>query len=132
MEFATQACADEFSRCLNDNPNYENSAKTWEGPLVLEFVAESARLQTDVRLWLDLWLGKCRSAKLLENGEEAQIDYTISAPESMWAALIVGDDPTRLLMSGKFKISDNTGKLMRFPLAAGFIIKYLERLLAEW
>jgi putative sterol carrier protein len=135
MDFLTQEWADEFARCLNNNPNYEKSAKMWEGPLVLEFVAdnESQRLQETARLWLDLWHGKCRSAKFLEEGEEAQIDYTISASESMWAALVAGElDPTRAMMSGQFTISGNTGKLMRYPLAAGYIIKYLKRLLAEW
>ncbi|HME51866.1 MAG TPA: SCP2 sterol-binding domain-containing protein [Candidatus Lokiarchaeia archaeon] len=133
MDFQTQEWADEYARCLNDNPNYEKSAKTWEGPLVLEFTAESIKLETTVRLWLDLWHGKCREARFLQDDEEALIEYTISAPESMWAALVKDElDPTKALMSGKFKIKGNMSKLMRFPLAAGYLIKYLKRMLPEW
>ena len=133
MEFLKQEWADEYARCLNNNPNYKKSAKTWEGALVLEFAAESIKLETTARLWLDLWHGKCREARFLQDGEEAPIEYTISAPESTWAALVRGDlDPSRAMMSGKFKISGNTSKLMRFPLAAAYIIKYMKRLLADW
>ena len=133
MEFQTQEWADEYAQCLNSNPNYEKSAKTWEGALVLEFTAESIKLETTVRLWLDLWHGKCREARFLQDGEEAPIEYTIAAPESTWASLISGElDPTKAMMSGKFKIMGNTSKLMRFPLAAAYIIKYMKRLLTDW
>ncbi len=133
MQFESQTWADEFSRCLNNNPNYEKSAKTWEGALLLEFKAEGKKITSDVRLWLDLWHGKCRSARFLKTGEELAHEYTIGASESMWYSLIAGElDPTKAMMSGKFKISGNTGKLMRFPLAASYIIKYMKRLLQDW
>jgi putative sterol carrier protein len=133
MQFETQAWADEFARCLNNNPNYEKSAKTWEGALLLEFKAEKKKIAVDVRLWLDLWHGKCRSARFLNAGEELTHEFTIGAPESVWYGLITGElDPTKAMMSGKFKIAGNTGKLMRFPLAASYIIKYMKRLLQDW
>lgn len=133
VQFNTQAWADEFARCLNNNPNYERSAKTWEGALVLEFKAEEKKLASDIRLWLDLWHGKCRSARFLHDGEDSPHEFTIGAAESVWHNLVTGAlDPTKAMMSGKFKISGNTGKLMRFPLAASYIIKYLKRLLQDW
>nr|MDO8113721.1 SCP2 sterol-binding domain-containing protein [Candidatus Sigynarchaeota archaeon] len=133
MQFQTQEWADTYAQCLNKNPNYEKSAKTWEGPLVLEFTAENKKLKETVRLWLDLWHGKCRAAKFLKPGEQATIEYTITAPESAWASLVSGEvEPSKALMGGKFKIKGNTSKLMRFPLAASYIIKYLKRLLVNW
>lgn len=119
--------------CLNGNPNYAKSAATWEGALVLEFLAGGEILTTDVRLWLDLHHGTCRDARFLQDGEDIPHEFVISAPEAAWRGVLSGTvDPTRALMGGKFKISGNVGKLMRFPLAAGYIIKYLKRLLPDW
>ncbi len=133
MKFQTKEWASEFMRCLNNNPNYEKSAKTWEGALALEFKADGSTQPADIRLWLDLWHGKCRDAAFLGETETRLVEYTISAPETTWRALLSGEiDPTRAMVSGKFKISGNTSKLMRYPLAAGYIIKYLKRLLTEW
>jgi putative sterol carrier protein len=69
----------------------------------------------------------------LKDGDEAKHEFLIGAPESTWYGLVAGElDPTKAMMSGKFKIAGNTGKLMRFPLAASYIIKYLKRLLTDW
>ncbi|NMC06062.1 MAG: hypothetical protein GYA24_12675, partial [Candidatus Lokiarchaeota archaeon] len=102
VQFNTQAWADEFARCLNNNPNYEKSAKMWEGALVLEFKAEEKKLASDIRLWLDLWHGKCRSARFLHDGEDSPHEFTIGAAESVWHNLVTGAlDPTKAMMSGK-------------------------------
>ncbi|MEX2683332.1 MAG: SCP2 sterol-binding domain-containing protein [Candidatus Sigynarchaeota archaeon] len=133
MQFETQAWADEFAKCLNNNPNYEKSAKTWEGALVLVFKAEGKKITKDVKLWLDLWHGKCRSAKFLKDGDDTPHEFAITAPESAWHGLVTGEiDPTRAMMTGRFKIEGAMNKLMRYPLAAGYILKYLKRLLKDW
>ncbi len=133
MHFETQAWADEFGSLLNKNPNYEKSAKTWEGPLLLVFKAEGKKIKKDVRLWLDLWHGKCRSAKFLGDDDKTPFEFAITAPESAWYGLVTGEiDPTRAMMSGRFKIEGAMNKLMRYPLAAGYIIKYMKRLLQDW
>ncbi|MHA1683551.1 MAG: SCP2 sterol-binding domain-containing protein [Promethearchaeota archaeon] len=133
FKFQTMEWADEFKACLNRNPNYKKSAETWEGALVLEFKAESIRLRDDVRLWLDLHHGRCRNALFLKPGEDRDHEYMISSKESTWYLLVSGElEPSRALMTGKFKVTGNIGKLMKYPRAAGYIIKYLKRLLAGW
>jgi putative sterol carrier protein len=81
MQLNTQEWADAFQSFLNKNPNYKKSAETWEGALILIFKAENVRLQEDVRLYLDLWHGECRSARFLKNGEEIAHEYEIIAKE---------------------------------------------------
>lgn len=133
MQFQTQEWANAFMDSLNKNPNYKDSAKTWEGALVLIFTAEKVHLQEDVRLWLDLWHGECRSAKFMTKNDTIEYKYTITAKESIWNDLITDKlDGSKALMSGKFKISGNAAMLMRYPKAAAYIIKYLKRLLTSW
>ncbi|MHA1370725.1 MAG: SCP2 sterol-binding domain-containing protein [Promethearchaeota archaeon] len=133
LKFNTQEWADEFKKCLNNNPNYKKSASTWEGALVLEFKSEGIMIKDDVRLWLDLWYGECRNARFLSKNEEKKHRYLISAKESTWNDLVTGKlEPTKAMMTGLFKISGNVGKIMRYPRAAGYIIKYLKRLLVDW
>lgn len=133
VEFKTQEWADEFASCLNHNPNYKKSAETWEGALILGFKAENVRLEDDVHLYLDLWHGECRDARFLNEGEEVEHEYSISAKETTWYALVSDElKPQTALMSGKFKVKGNMAKLMRFPKAAAYIIKYMRRLLKDW
>ena len=133
VDFLTQEWADELAACLNRNPNYKKSAKTWEGALILEFKAENARLEKDAYLLLDLWHGECRGARFLDEGEEAEHEFTISAKETDWHDLVTGkQDPSKALMTGKYKVKGNLGKLMRFPKAAAYVLKYLKRLLEDW
>lgn len=133
VQFKTQEWANAFMDSLNKNPNYKESAKTWEGELLLIFKAEKIHLQDDVTLWLDLWHGECRAAKFMGKDENLPFKYTITAKESVWNDLITDQlDASKALMSGKFKISGNAALLMRYPKAAAYIIKYLKRLLTSW
>ncbi|MHA1340421.1 MAG: SCP2 sterol-binding domain-containing protein [Promethearchaeota archaeon] len=133
MELNTQEWADAFKNYLNKNPNYKKSASTWEGALILVFKAENIKLTEDVRLYLDLYHGECREARFLKPGEEIEHEYEIISTESYWNALAKGKaDPSKALMSGKIKIKGNINKLMRYPKAAAYILKYMRRLLEDW
>ena len=133
MEFNTQEWADAFKNFLNKNPNYKKSAETWEGALILEFKAENVKMKENARLYLDLYHGECRSAKFLNPNEDIEHEFEISAPETYWNDLAKGKvDPSKALMSGKIKIKGNISKLMKYPKAAAYILKYLKRLLENW
>jgi putative sterol carrier protein len=131
--FGSEEWAGQLKNYLNNNPNYVDSAKSWEGALVLEFLSEGIKLEQDVYIWLDLWHGECRDVKFMSARDELETAYYITATESMWAGLVSGTiNPQTALMAGKFKMSGDMGKLMRYPKSAGYIIKYLKRLLENW
>jgi putative sterol carrier protein len=131
--FGTQEWAYQLKTSLNKNPNYKDSAKTWEGALVLEFLAEGKKLHNDAWVWLDLWHGECRIAKFLTKRDEEPAPFFITAKESVWHGLGTGAiNPQTALGAGKFKIQGEMAKLMRFPKAAAYILKYLNRLLKNW
>jgi len=131
--FGTQEWADLLKAKLNKNPNYKDSAKMWEGAFILEFIAEGKKLNQDAWIWLDLWHGECRDAKFLSKREELPAPFCLSAKESAWEGIIKGTiNPQTALLGGKFKLYGDMAKLMRFPKAAAYILKYLTQLLKNW
>jgi putative sterol carrier protein len=131
--FGTQIWADNFKNSLANNPNYIKSIEKWDGTIVLLFIAENNRLKEDVRLYLDIHPGEIRGARFLEEGEEVDNEFTFVANETAWDLLIQDKvKPTKLLMTGKFKIKGNVGKINRHISAAGYIIKYIRRYLKDW
>ncbi|GAB4308901.1 MAG: SCP2 sterol-binding domain-containing protein [Promethearchaeota archaeon] len=132
-EFLTQEWADAFAAALNGNPNYAKSAEKWEGDIVIEFTPDGHELEVPARFWADIWHGKVRAARFLEPGEQLAAKFSISSSEGAWRDLVNGKlDPNQALMTGKFKIGGDVGQLMRFTLAAAYILKYLRRLLKDW
>jgi putative sterol carrier protein len=131
--FGTQEWADQLKTFLNKNPNYKDSAKTWEGAFILEFIAEGKKLKQDTWVWLDLWHGECRDAKFLMKRDEIQAPFYLSAKETAWDGVVKGTiNPQTALVGGKFKLTGEMAKMMRFPKAAAYILKYLTRLLKDW
>ncbi len=131
--FGTQEWADQLKNFLNKNPNYKDSAKTWEGAFVLEFLAEGKKLKKDTWVWLDLWHGECRNARFIAKRDELTAPFFLSAKESAWYAVVTGAiNPQTALVGGKFKLSGDMAKMMRYPKAAAYILKYLTRLLKDW
>lgn len=133
VELPDNEIAEKVKENLNSNPNYKESAKTWEGELYLEFKADSNKLDKNLYLWLDLHHGICRNAEFVWDKESKPYEYTISASEENWRGLFNGEiDPNKALMAGKFKIQGNMGKLMRYPKAAAYVLKYMTRHLKDW
>ncbi len=131
--FGTQAWADALKAMLNKNPNYKDSAKTWEGAFILEFLTEGKKLDKDTWVWLDLWHGVCRDAKFIAKRDELPAPFFLSAKESAWYAVVTGViNPQTALVGGKFKLSGDMAKMMRYPKAAAYILKYLTRFLKNW
>ena len=118
---------------LNNNPNYHESAKKWEGELILEFLPDGNKLKEPTYLWLDIYHGEVKAVEFISDKSLKPYKYTIVSEEVNWRMLFQGAlDPTKALMSGKFRIKGDFAKLMRFLGAAGYIMKYLSRHLSEW
>ena len=84
-------------------------------------------------MFLDLYHGECRDAKFIKDSDDEPHEFQILATEEDWHDLMTGKiEESKALMSGKFKITGNISKLMRFPKAAAYIIKYLKKLLKDW
>jgi len=107
----------EYVRALNKNARYEDAAKTWEGDFVFQIDADGAAIKETVRFYIDLWHGKCRSARMAGPNDKAEFVY--AGPLKNWKLLFDGKiDPIKGIMARKFKLDGDMGKVMRYTKAA--------------
>ena len=117
LEFPSEEWVALYMELLNKNANYEDAAKTWEGDFVFEITADGEIVKEPIRFYIDLWHGKCRSAKMA--GPDDTAEFTYSGPYKNWRALFDGKiDPIKGIMARKFKLDGDMGQVMRYTKAA--------------
>jgi putative sterol carrier protein len=115
--FPSEEWIEKYVEHLNKNSRYEDAAKTWEGDFVFQIDADGDTIPEPVRFYLDLWHGKCRSAKMA--GPEDTAEFVYSGPLKNWKLLFEGKiDPIKGIMARKFKLVGDMGKVMRYTKAA--------------
>ncbi|MDF1539696.1 MAG: SCP2 sterol-binding domain-containing protein [Candidatus Thorarchaeota archaeon] len=120
--FPTEEWVEKFWELLNANHAYKEAASTWEGDFFFEVVADGDAIKEDVQLYMDLWHGDCRLARMAEPGDNPEFIY--SGTLANWKRLIAGEiDPIKGLMSRKFKLpTGDMGKIMRATKAAAELV----------
>lgn len=117
LEFPSDEWVALYMELLNKNERYEDAAKTWEGDFIFEVTADGEIVKEPYRFYIDLWHGKCRSAKMV--GPDDTAEFTYSGPYKNWRALFDGKiDPIKGIMARKFKLDGDMGKVMRYTKAA--------------
>ena len=102
--------SDEWNRAfadqINQNEAYRKAAADWEWPLVMMLEPENTGV------WLDLYRGKCRSARAISAADWEVADYAISTNLAQWQQILSGErDPIMALMRGKLNL--RRGKLLK-------------------
>jgi len=111
----TDDWAKAYCKALNDSEAYNKAAETWEGDFF--FVAEYAD-GTVVKLYMDLWHGKCRKAFEVKD-DSIEPEFIMSGPYENWKLVAQKKlDPIQGLMTGKFKLKGDMAKIMRATKAA--------------
>ncbi len=117
----TNDWAAAWAEHLNQNTDYKKAAKNWEWPVVLIMEkTEEAGIREDRKIYLDLWKGNCRAARIAAVSDLETSTYIISATYQHWRQIFDGDlDPMMALMRGKLKLQKgNLLKLARYSTAA--------------
>ena len=121
MLFPSPEWIGKYMELLNKNSAYEDAAKTWEGDFVFQVDADGESIKEPLRFYLDLWHGKCREARMAEPEDEAEFIY--AGPLKNWKLLFEGKiDPIKGIMSRKFKLTGDMGKIMRYTKAAAELV----------
>jgi len=130
--FATQAWLDETANLLNNDPNYAEGAKDWEGDYL--YIIEPDEVQaTPIYYYVDLYHGKCRKATILNSPTEVKAEFELSAPYSVWKKLLLGElDGNKALMTRKLKLKGNMAKIMRSTKASTAYFQALANLKTEF
>ena len=104
---------------LNANQKYADAGKNWEGDIVF-VVEKDDSLPHDEHIYLDLYHGKCRSAKYIHTGEEVpKSEFSYKGKYGNWRKLMAGQiDPIQGILTGKFRLDGSKMKIMRFTSAA--------------
>lgn len=117
--FPSPEWIEKYLELLNANKAYEDSARDWTGDFI--FQIDGTEDEEPERFYIDLWHGKCREARMAEPGDEAEFIY--AGPLKNWKLLFDGKiDPIKGIMSRKFKLTGEMGKIMRYTKAAAELV----------
>ena len=119
-DFATKEWLDAYKEALNGEAGkgFQEGSKEWEGDFLFVVTSDN-RFSDTVHLYIDLWHGECRDAKLfIESDSVPEAEFQYIGSYTNWEKLLKGEiDPIRGLLMRKFKLMGNKGKLMRTPVA---------------
>jgi len=117
---------------INNSPAYQKAAKNWEGDLIFVVTAVPDD-RKEVKLYMDLWHGECRSAYEVLDLDAQKSEFVITAPLSVWRKVLEGKlDPIRGLVSRQLKLSGSLPKIMKAPKAAGELVNSCALVETSW
>ncbi len=118
MRFPSQPWADALRVAVNEDAEYAEAARHWEGDILLRVVPEPEGLPAP-GVHLDLGDGQCRSARFIEDSRATESEFVFEASEGNWQQVLQRRiDPVQAIMGGTLKVRENMAKLLRFTRAA--------------
>jgi putative sterol carrier protein len=116
--FGSQEWVEALKKALETSQPYKEAAKKWEGDLYI-IVEPDASYKHRHILYLDLWHGECREARVITDESEKSPKYRIFGLfTNMKAILDKKVDPVQSMMTGKIKVKGDMAQIMRMPRAA--------------
>jgi len=118
IAFATQEWVEALMEQINQSDAYRSAARTWEGDFY--FIVEAGDVvEEEVIMYVDLWHGDCRDARIVDSADAKDPEFRIRAPLSSWK-LVIGKqlDPIQALMTRRLSLQGNMMKVMRAVKAA--------------
>lgn len=95
------ACGDQ----INANEDYRKAAKNWKWPMVLTMKADAKLGVPERSVFLDLFEGDCREARVAQAADLEEAPYVISADPPTWKRVLEHDlEPIPGLIRGKLKL----------------------------
>lgn len=105
-EILSEAWAQAWSEALNGSESYRAAAAGWEGALAVAVRGEPARGIEGRAVFLDLWHGACRAARVAGPGDLETARFILTADAATWVELLRGGlDPVPAVMSGRLELS---------------------------
>lgn len=107
---------------LNSDERYAQIARNWEGDMVFQ-IEPGDPLADGLRLYLDLWHGKCRDGYILDGSQEVKPVFTLKGTYQNYVRLLKGElEPMQALLTRKLGVQGNMAVLMRsVPTVLDFV-----------
>lgn len=101
-EVFSEAWLAAWAQRINRSAAYQQAARAWEWPLILELEEERGDAR---RIYLDLWRGACRTARAAHETDYANTPYVLRATRAHWQQTLNGElDPLLAIARGKIKL----------------------------
>lgn len=108
---------------LNNDSHYNQVAKNWEGDLLFD-IQPAGNLTEPVRMYLDLWHGKCRAVEYAPDpAKYPKPTFILRSPYNNFTSILLGKlDPMTAMMTSKLKVEGSLGYMMRnVPTVLDFV-----------
>ena len=119
VEAFSEAWTQEWCQVLNGRPTYQAAAAGWEGPVALVMTRDGSRPTTRA-VYLDLWHGHCRAARIASEADLEEARYILTGSAQAWRGVLSGSmAPLTALMSGQIRLSKGSmASLLPYAAAA--------------
>ena len=120
--FPSQDWLDSLVKKLNEDTHYAEVAKKWEGDILFVIEPEGPLVQL-LRIYIDLWHGKCKQAYFLEETNPKQAAFTLKAPYGNFIKILTGEiEPMRAMLTRKLGVQGDMAVMMRnIPTVLDFV-----------
>lgn len=104
-EVFTAPWVDAWADEIRTSDSYRQAAATWEGSVALAMSDLHGAGSGERGVFLDLWHGDCREARVASDDDLQQADFVLAADLDVWRRVLARDlDPILGLMTGKLKL----------------------------
>jgi putative sterol carrier protein len=112
--FPSGAWAQAFMEKLNASPTYADIARNWEGDICFVIEPDSDGSVAAMTLYMDLWHGRCRAARVLADPSEAPAAFVLAAGLSVYVQILKGRlDPIQAMLTRRLRVTGDMIKLVR-------------------
>jgi putative sterol carrier protein len=106
IEAFSEAWTRQWCQMLNSRPSYQQAAATWEGGVALVMTRDGSAQGAAKAVFLDLWHGECRTARLASEADLESARYILTGTAQAWRGVLGGTmAPLTAVMSGKIRLS---------------------------
>ncbi len=104
-----------FEKIIQEDVEYREAAKDWEGTVVLHVeAAPDYGLDVDLYIFMDLWHGDCRSVRIVPPDTGEAGDFVITGSLERWTQVGKKElDSTKGMMQGKLKLKGDLPTIVR-------------------
>jgi putative sterol carrier protein len=121
--FPSEEWLSAFHELINNDPQYAEIAKNWEGDVLFEVEMEDEGSAT-AYFHMDLWHGKCRGVEYyLDAQERPRPKYTLTATTARYKSILNGElDPLQAMATRRLKVKGNMAYMLKnVPVILDFV-----------